>query len=282
MLSLIVWPEFASSAVWMSLLTLTFLEIVLGVDNIIFISIAAAKLPKEEQAKATNVGLVLAMVLRIALLFGITWLIAMKDPWITIDTNWMHAGFSGQSLILIAGGLFLLYKSVTEIHHKLEGDEHANIEGVKKGKKYTLTNAITEITLINIVFSFDSILTAVGMTNGVEGALVIMVIAVVVSVLIMMLFAVPVGRFVNEHPTIQMLGLSFLILIGFMLIIEGGHLAHLSILGNEIGAVPKGYLYFAIAFSLIVEFLNMKLRKKKSPAVQLHGIEKKAKSEGII
>jgi len=237
-------PDFASTGVWMSLLTLTFLEIVLGVDNIIFISIASSKLPKEQQSRATNIGLILAMVLRIVLLLGISVLIAMKEPWISIDQTWIHGGFSGQSLILIAGGLFLLYKSVTEIHHKLEGEDHEAGDSKKKG--YSMTNAIIQITLINIVFSFDSILTAVGMTNGVTGALLIMIIAVVASVIIMMLFAVPVGRFVNKHPTIQILGLSFLILIGFMLIIEGGHLAHLNVLGSEVGAVPKGYLYFAI------------------------------------
>lgn len=271
-------PDFGNSAVWMSLLTLTFLEIVLGVDNIIFISIAAGKLPKDQQQRATNIGLVLAMALRIILLFGISWLIAMKEPWFSINTSWIHAGFSGQSLILIVGGLFLLYKSVTEIHHKLEGDG-SGADGSGR-KKSTFTNAIIQITLINIVFSFDSILTAVGMTTGLQGALMIMIVAVVASVLIMMLFAVPVGRFVNEHPTIQMLGLSFLILIGFMLILEGGHLAHLSVFGNEIGAIPKGYLYFAIAFSLVVEFLNMKLRKKSSP-VQLHGAAEEAKEAGI-
>lgn len=270
-------PDFASSAVWMSLLTLTFLEIVLGVDNIIFISIASGKIPEKDRKKATNIGLVLAMAMRIVLLFGISILIAMKDPWISVDLSWFQAGFSGQSLILIAGGLFLLYKSVTEIHHKLEGDEHGPGSGKNHG---TLKSAIIQITLINIVFSFDSILTAVGMTNGLEGALVIMVIAVVVSVIIMMLFAVPVGNFVNKNPTIQMLGLSFLILIGFMLIIEGGHLAHLSIMDNEIGAVPKGYLYFAISFSLLVEFLNMKLRKKVDP-VQLHNAVEEAQKDGI-
>ena len=270
-------PDFASSAVWMSLLTLTFLEIVLGVDNIIFISIASGKIPEKDRKKATNIGLVLAMAMRIVLLFGISILIAMKDPWISINLSWFKAGFSGQSLILIAGGLFLLYKSVTEIHHKLDGDEHGPGSGKSQG---TLKSAIVQITLINIVFSFDSILTAVGMTNGLEGALVIMVIAVVFSVVIMMLFAVPVGNFVNKNPTIQMLGLSFLILIGFMLIIEGGHLAHLSIMGNEIGAVPKGYLYFAISFSLLVEFLNMKLRKKVDP-VQLNNAVVEAKKDGI-
>ncbi len=276
-MSMPVMPDFGSSAVWMSLLTLTFLEIVLGVDNIIFISIAAGKIEEKDRKKATNIGLVLAMVMRIALLFAISWLIAMKAPWIDIDWGWVKAGFSGQSLILVAGGLFLLYKSVTEIHHKLEGDTHGQAGGKATS---TFQSAIIQITIINIVFSFDSILTAVGMTNGLEGALVIMIIAVVFSVLVMMLFAVPVGNFVNKHPTIQMLGLSFLILIGFMLIIEGGHLAHLSIMGNEIGAVPKGYLYFAISFSLLVEFLNMKLRKKVKP-VQLHNAVAEAQNDGI-
>ena len=274
-----VMPLFSSPEVWMSLLTLTFLEIVLGIDNIIFISIAAGKLPPELQKKATNIGLVLAMVMRIALLFGITALVAMNSPWIKVDNSWMHAGFTGQSLILIAGGIFLLYKSTTEIHHKLEGVGHEE-GGSKKGKS-TMTSAIIQITLINIVFSFDSILTAIGMTTGVHGALVIMILAVVVSVIIMMLFANPVGRFVNKHPSIQMLGLSFLILIGFLLIAEGAHLAHLEILGSKVGVVPKGYLYFAISFSLLVEFLNMKLRKKTKP-VQLHGIQEEAVAEGII
>jgi len=279
MFYLLTMPDFASSAVWMSLLTLTFLEIVLGVDNIIFISITSSKLKKEDQKKATNIGLILAMVLRIALLFGISWLIAMEEPWLNIDLPGIHAGFSGQSLILIAGGLFLLYKSVSEIHHKLEGEVHSGEDGPKK---ISLSKAIIEITLINIVFSFDSILTAVGMTNGLEGALAIMIVAVVISVLIMMLFAVPVGRFVNDHPTIQILGLSFLILIGFMLLLEGGHLAHLTVGGSPIGAIPKGYLYFAIAFSLLVEFLNLRMRNKKKAAVQLHGITEEADKKGII
>lgn len=276
--TLMEFPDFMSSAVWLSLLTLTFLEIVLGVDNILFISIVSGRLPKEHQAKATNIGLILAMGLRIVLLLGISVLIAMEEPWFSIHWGWLEAGFSGQSLILIAGGIFLLYKSVSEIHEKLEGENHA--EGSAKGKKLSFNGAILQITLINIVFSFDSILTAVGMTNGVEGALLIMIIAVVFSVVIMMLFAVPVGRFVNKHPTLQMLGLSFLILIGFMLIIEGGHLAHLSFFGSEIGMVPKGYLYFAIAFSLLVEFLNLKLRKKSKP-VQLHGASQEAKEAGM-
>lgn len=273
-------PDFASPDVWMALLTLTFLEIVLGIDNIIFISIAANKLPEQDQKKATNIGLILAMVMRVLLLFGISWLVAMSEPWFHFEYSWLKGGFSGQSLILIAGGIFLLYKSTTEIHHKLEGGEETAGSG-GSGVKATLSSAIIQITLINIVFSFDSILTAIGMTTGLQGALTIMIIAVVLSVVIMMLFAVPVGRFVNKHPTIQMLGLAFLILIGFMLIVEGAHMAHLTLAGNEVGAVPKGYLYFAIAFSLLVEFLNMRMRKSRKP-VQLHGVGEEAVKEGIL
>jgi predicted tellurium resistance membrane protein TerC len=265
-------PLWGDAGTWMGLLTLTFLEIVLGIDNIIFISIASEKLPPAQRPRAANIGLLLAMVMRIALLFGVSWLIAMEEPWININLDWIHAGFSGQSLILIAGGLFLLYKSTTEIRHKLEGPDTVQGQSEENKLKKTLSNVIVQITVINIVFSFDSILTAVGMTNGLTGALLIMIIAVVISVLIMMVFAVPVGNFVNRHPTIQMLGLAFLILIGFMLIAEGAHLAHLSIVGSEVGAVPKGYLYFAISFSLFVEFLNMKLRKQHTP-VQLHGVQ---------
>lgn len=255
-----IFPDFANPDVWLSFLTLTFLEIVLGVDNIIFISITANRLNDQDKSKAINIGLILAMVLRIVLLFGISWLIAFNKPIFNLDFLGMHAALSGQSLILIAGGIFLLYKSVSEIHHKLEGEDPH--EAAKNGTGLTLSKAIFQLILINIVFSFDSILTALGMTNGVEGALIIMIVAVVISVLMMMLFAKPVTEFVNKHPTIQMLGLSFLLLIGFMLILEGAHLAHFKLGTQTIGAVPKGYLYFAIAFSLIVEFLNMKLRKK--------------------
>lgn len=275
-----VLPNFASFDTWMSLLTLTFLEIVLGIDNIIFISIAANKLPREKQKKAANIGLLLAMALRIVLLFGITVLVAMEQPCIEFDNSFIHGGLSGQSIILILGGLFLLYKSTSEIHHKLEG-EAAHQDGSKSKGMATMQSVILQITVINIVFSFDSILTAVGMTNGVHGALVIMIVAVVVSVLIMMLFAVPVGRFVDQHPTIQMLGLAFLIMIGFMLIVEGAHLGHIVVLGSEVGTVPKGYLYFAIAFSLFVEFLNMRIRKKVEP-VQLHGAGEQAKADGLL
>lgn len=266
-------PDFSHPEIWMSLLTLTFLEIVLGVDNILFITIISGKLPEDQRKKAINIGLILAMVMRIALLFGIAYLTAMQAPWFEFDFGWLSATVSGQSVILFLGGLFLFYKATSEIHHKLEGEE----ESAAVKKVTTLGNAIVQISVINIVFSIDSILTAVGMTSGLHGALLIMIIAVVFSVLIMMLFAAPVGRFVNEHPTIQMLGLSFLILIGFMLITEASHLSHLEIFDQTVGAIPKGYLYFAIAFSLGVEMLNLKLRKKRSP-VQLRGPQEEMKS----
>jgi len=245
---------------WIALLTLTFLEIVLGIDNIIFISISAGKLPKDLIKKATNIGLLLAMAFRIILLIGVSYLIAMKDVLLSINLTWLHVGVTGQSLILLGGGIFLLFKSTREIHQKVEGAEAKQVD---KGKgKSSLTSAIIQIVLIDIVFSFDSVLTAVGMTNGIHGALIIMITAVIISIIIMMIFALPVGKFVNDHPTIQMLALSFLILIGFMLVTESAHLSNAVIFGQEVGAIPKGYLYFAIAFSLGVEALNLRMRKK--------------------
>lgn len=247
---------------WVALLTLTFLEIVLGIDNIIFISIVTGKLPEEKRKKATKIGMFLAMFMRIALLFGISFLIQMKKPWFYLDFSWFSAGVTGQSLILLLGGLFLIYKSTKEIHEKVDerGEEEKEIG---KAASKSFQGVLLQIIMIDLVFSFDSILTAVGMTNGVEGALYIMITAVVISVLIMMQFAVPVGAFVNKHPSIQILGLSFLILIGFMLITESAHLSNALIFGGHVTPVQKGYLYFAISFSLFVEFLNMKIDKKK-------------------
>lgn len=252
---------FLQADTWIALLTLTFLEIILGIDNIIFISITAGKLPPNQIKKATRIGLLLALLFRIILLFGVSYLISMKDPFFSIDLSWLKVGLTGQSVILILGGIFLLYKSTSEIHHKVEG---VTDEGKQKKSKViaTLGMVVFQIVIIDIVFSFDSVLTAVGMTSGIEGALIIMITAVVVSMIIMMIFAVPVGKFVNEHPTIQMLALSFLILIGFMLITEGAHLSNAEIFHQHVGAIPKGYLYFAIAFSLGVEALNMKVRKR--------------------
>ena len=262
-----------------SLLTLTFLEIVLGIDNIIFISIAANKLARADQAKARNIGLVLALAFRVALLFGISLLISLSKPFTHIDTGWFVAAPTGQSIILFVGGLFLLYKATSEIHHKLDGGPGGSDENGTSTKKVnaTITSAVTQIAIINVVFSIDSILTAVGLTQNVT----VMIVAVVLSVLIMMFFAGPVGRFVNEHPSIQMLGLAFLIMIGFMLIAEGAHLSEVVFFNSPIGTVPKGYLYFAIAFSLLVEFLNMKLRKNQKP-IQMHGYEQQARQEGLI
>ncbi len=265
-------PDFASPEVWVSLLTLTFLEIVLGVDNIIFLSIISAKLPPEDQPKARNIGLALAMVLRILLLFGLSWIISMKEPLFTIDFMGIHGGLTGQGLILLLGGLFLLYKATKEIHHKLEGEEETTDPKVGTGKA-ALNNAIIQITLINIVFSFDSILTAVGIADNIW----VMIIAVVLSVLVMMIFSGPVSKFVNDHPTIQMLGLAFLILIGFSLVAEAAHLGHFIT-----GEVPKGYLYFAIFFSMFVEVLNIRMSKKRRKPIQLHGYGETAKNKGLL
>ncbi len=258
-INLLAIPDFSDPAIWVSLLTLVFLEVVLGIDNIIFISIIANKLPVEQQAKARNIGLLLAMVFRVLLLLGITWIISLTQPLFsvpTFDGSGQMLDISIKDLILIAGGLFLLAKSTTEIHHKLEGATLP--EGASSQKVATaLSGILVQIVLIDLVFSFDSILTAIGLVKEV----LIMIIAVVVSIIIMMAYAGPVSRFINKHPTLQMLALSFLILIGVMLIIEGLH-QH----------VNKGYIYFAIAFSLIVEVLNMRLRKKQDP-VQLRGMD---------
>ena len=261
-----------------SIMMLTFMEVVLGIDNIIFISLESNKLPESERKKATNIGLALAMVLRVILLFGINILIAASAEIIHFDNSIIKGGLSLQSIILMIGGLFLIYKSTTEIHHKLEVSEQAGDQ--KTQGSSTMSKVVIQITLINIVFSADSILTAVGMTNGMAGALIIMITAIIISMIIMMLFANPVGIFVNNNPTIQILGLSFLILIGFMLITEAAHLGHVEVLGNSVGAIPKGYLYFAIFFSLVVEILNMRIRKNKN--IELTGAIKEAQEEGIL
>jgi len=274
---------------WIALLTLTFLEIILGIDNIVFLSIVSGKLRAEDQPKARKIGLLLAMAFRIILLFGITWVLSLQDVLFHIELSFFKAGVTGQSLIIFGGGLFLLYKSVSEIHHKLEGEEDS-----EKGKaSNSLSNAIIRISLLNLVFSFDSILSAVGLISmkepsqggfGYEGALAIMILSIIISIAIMMIFAGPVSKFVNEHPTIQILGLSFLILIGVMLLAEGSHLAHFTFFGGEeVHSIPKGYLYFSIFFSLFVEFLNLKMKKSKKP-VQLHNnkiVDKKLEDTDI-
>ncbi len=255
-----------SSDAIMALLTLTFLEIILGIDNIVFISIAANKLPEHQRNKATNIGLVLAMVQRIVLLFFVSFLISLSKPFFTVDNNWLHLALSWQSVILFAGGLFLIYKSTSEIREKVETPEHDE-ENVRKKHINTFSQAVVQILIIDFIFSIDSILTAVGMTNGLSENhnynLILMIIAVVISIIIMIGFANPIRKFIDVNPSIQVLGLAFLILIGFMLITEAAHLSHTSIFGNEVGAIPKGYLYFAIAFSLFVEFLNFRISKKQ-------------------
>jgi predicted tellurium resistance membrane protein TerC len=266
---------FSNPNAWVALVTLTFLEIVLGIDNIIFISITTGKLRAEQRKKATKIGMFLAMFMRIALLFGINLLIQMKKPWIEFDWGWIAASITGQSMILLLGGLFLLYKSTNEIREKVDEKGQEEKE-MKRSAAQAFGKVIFQIIMIDIVFSFDSILTAVGMTHGVEGALYIMIGAVIISVLIMMQFAVPVGAFVNRHPSIQILALSFLVLIGFMLLTESAHLADASIFGSHVTPVPKGYLYFAIAFSLLVEVLNMK-RKKNAVKEPINDVNKSIK-----
>lgn len=264
---------FLLPSAWIALLTLAFLEIVLGIDNIVFLSIVSSKLPQKEQPKARTVGLILAMLFRILLLFCISWLMRLTEPIFSFDTAWFDGSISGQSIIIGIGGLFLLYKSVTEIHHKLEGEA----EAVHGKSKMNFWGVIVQIVALDIVFSFDSVLTAVGLVSfnefGYAGAMAIMVTAVVLAVMVMLVFSGPVSKFVNQHPTIQMLGLSFLILIAVMLLVEAAHLSQISIFGTVVGEIPKGYIYFAIAFSLLVEFLNMKLKKRKSDPVKLRDSE---------
>ncbi|MEI6139451.1 MAG: TerC family protein [Mariniphaga sp.] len=236
---------FFTAEAWIALLTLTFLEIVLGVDNVIFISIVTNKLPKDKQQFARRLGLGIALIFRIALLVIISWLTkSMTTPLFTV----FDLGFSIRELILLAGGLFLLAKSTSEIHAKMENLH----EGTESVVRAVLSKVIIQIVMLDIVFSFDSILTAVGLTRQ----LPIMILAVVISLFIMIFFAEKISHFISKHPTLEILALSFLILIGFMLVLEGVHVP-----------VPKGYIYFAVFFSLLVEMLNMQIQKKRNPVV---------------
>lgn len=271
-------PNFSDPNMWASLLMLTFMEIILGIDNIIFISIVANRLDAENQPKARNIGLALAMLFRIILLFGLSFVLKMKEPFYHIDIFNKHIGLTGQSLILLAGGFFLIYKSVSEIHHKMEGENTENYDKNKSGAD-KLFNVVLQICLINIVFSIDSIVTAIGLTDDIG----VMMLSVVLSMVVMMIFSGPVGRFINDHPSMQMLGLSFLILIGFMLLAEGLHQMHIIGSPDQEEVIPKGYLYFAIFFSLGVELLNMRINKKsKTPPIQLHGALEEAEEAGLL
>ena len=256
---------FLLPSAWIALLTLVFMEIVLGIDNIVFISITTGRLPEKEQPRARFVGMSLAMLARIALLFGISLLMQLTKPFWHFHTSWVDGGLTGQSLIILAGGIFLLYKSVLEIHHKIEDAGMPAGTASKKGSSFW--SVIVQVVALDIIFSFDSVLTAVGMVSfkdfGYTGAMTIMVTAIVVAVGVMMFFSGPVSRFVNRYPTIQMLALSFLILISIMLIIESAHLAGVTLFGRAVVEIPKGYIYFAIAFSLLVEVLNIRLSKNQ-------------------
>ena len=232
---------------WIGLLTLTVLEIVLGIDNIIFISILSGKLPEAQQAKARQIGLALAMIMRILLLLSLSWIIGLTKPWLTV----LGFDVTGRALILIGGGLFLIAKSVHEIHNKLEGEEgHGEVRVMP-----TMKSVLIQIILLDIVFSLDSVITAVGMVDEIG----VMIAAVIIAVGVMMFSAGPISGFVERHPTIKMLALSFLLLIGVNLIGEG--------LGFHI---PKGYTYFAMGFAVFVELLNLKLRKQAKVPVKLH------------
>lgn len=237
----------ADPGAWMALLTLTALELVLGIDNIVFISILVDKLSAEERERARRIGLFLAMFMRVALLLALSWIMGLVEPLFTIVDN----EISGRDLILLVGGLFLVWKSTKEVHQLTEGEEGSASRAVKS----TFTAVIVQIVLIDAVFSLDSIITAVGMVDSVQ----IMVAAVVLSVCLMMLFAKHIGEFVSAHPSIKMLALSFLLVVGVMLIAEG--FDH---------KVPKGYVYFAMAFSLGVEVLNIRMRRKRHAPVKLH------------
>ncbi len=227
---------------WIALLTLTFLEVVLGIDNIIFISIVTNRVPRHLQPRVRNIGLMLAMGFRIGLLLGITYIIGFTRPLFTL----LNYEMSARDLILLLGGAFLLLKSIFEIHHKMEGSE----KEIKTSTSNYPVVIILQIIMLDLVFSFDSILTAIGLTDIV----LLMIIAIVVAITVMMLFSGKISNFINNHPTLQILALSFLILIGFTLIIDAMHYH-----------VPKGYIYFSVFFSLIVELINMRVRKNISP-----------------
>ena len=243
--------------IWIALATLITLEIVLGIDNVVFISILAGKLPAEQQEKARRVGLILAMVMRIGLLFSLSWIIRLTAPLFTVFGH----EISGRDLILIVGGLFLLAKSTHEIHQKLEGEEGHASDRVRS----SFGSVILQILLLDAVFSLDSVITAVGMVEHIW----VMIVAVVVAVTFMIVFAGPISGFVERHPTVKMLALSFLLLIGMTLIAEG--------LDQHI---PKGYVYFAMAFSVFVELLNLRLRKPRTTPVHLRDPYARTGSEG--
>jgi predicted tellurium resistance membrane protein TerC len=231
---------------WIALFTLTFLEIVLGIDNIIFISIVTNKLPADKQKFTRNTGLLLAMLFRSLLLLTLGFFIRLTKPLFVL----FGLGISIRDLVLMAGGVFLILKSIAEIHHKMEGEDHT----VKVKVRNTVFSVLIQIVMLDLIFSFDSVLTAIGLSDQI----LIMIIAIVIAILVMMIFAGSVSNFINKHPSLQVLALAFLILIGFMLVLDGFHYH-----------VPKGYIYFAVFFSLVVEMINIRISRKTRP-VHLH------------
>jgi predicted tellurium resistance membrane protein TerC len=244
------WSWVSEPQIWISLVTLTFLEIVLGIDNIIFISILSGKLPAEQQRKARRTGLGAALITRILLLCGLTWVIRLDKPFWSGSILTIDLAVSGKDLILLAGGLFLIGKSTVEIHEKLEGEDGE----VTKRMAATFMSVIFQIMILDVVFSLDSVITAVGMVQEIG----VMIAAVILAMVIMLMFVNRISDFVDRHPTIKMLALSFLILIGVMLVAEAFH-----------HKIPKGYIYFAMAFSVVVEMLNIRVRKV-TQRVELH------------
>jgi len=242
-----VFEWLASPEAWIALGTLTALEIVLGIDNIIFISILVGRLPENQRAYARRMGLALAMIMRLALLFSISWIMGLTEPWITV----FGYDISGRDVILVGGGLFLIAKATHEIHNSLEGVEEREANIVASG----LGMVLLQIALLDIVFSLDSVITAVGLVDQVS----LMAIAIILAVLVMLVAAKTIGDFVDGHPTIKILALSFLILVGVTLMVEG--------FGVH---VPKGYIYFAMAFSVTVEILNLRMRKRQAEPVKLY------------
>jgi len=250
---------FAQADAWIALLTLTVLEIVLGIDNIVFISILSTKLPLEQQRKARRIGLALAMITRILLLLSLSWILGLEEDLFNI----LNHGISGRDIVLLLGGLFLIYKATTEIHEKIEGVDHESNPNIKRP---SFASIIIQILILDIVFSLDSVITAVGMVE--PEMVIVMILAVIIAVIIMLVAADPISNFVQKHPTVKMLALSFLVMIGVSLLIEGWG-----------GHVEKGYIYVAMGFSVLVEMLNLRMKSKSLHHKVAHIAEKEQKKE---
>ncbi|MBP8916120.1 MAG: TerC family protein [Chitinophagales bacterium] len=244
---------FAQADAWIALLTLTVLEIVLGIDNIVFISILSTKLPLEQQRKARRIGLALAMITRILLLLSLSWILGLEEDLFSI----LNHGISGRDIVLLLGGLFLIYKATTEIHEKIEGVDHENNPNIKRP---SFVSIIVQILILDIVFSLDSVITAVGMVE--PEMVIVMILSVIIAVIIMLFAADPISNFVQKHPTVKMLALSFLVMIGVSLLIEGWG-----------GHVEKGYIYVAMGFSVLVEMLNLRMKANARKKKEKHDLE---------